>query len=221
MIGFKFKYEPFWLTSFTNKVYQHNEAKMGDQFVEERSDGRIAVSGTIKVSDKKKMEMFAAQLPHIFCSLSQKTIAYKYMMPDNGVIEFMTSEQETNCINIHIYDDAWADELHRGILFIRNVVKINEISRHDNYSWFIDILHKPDENLKERMNRSGHVTYYMTYDEYINPSTRRTRFLVRNINGRAFHRIYESIGVGYGSNVLVYPLNAVIKVRDGVPDEWV
>lgn len=221
MIGFKFKYEPTWLTPFTNKVFQLSDASMGDQYVEERTDGRISVSGAIKCADHDKLESFAAHLPHIFCVPENGIMAYKYMMPDNGTIEFITSVQETNCVNIHIYDDAWAAELHRGTLFIRDILKINEISRHDNYSWYIDIMHKPDENLKKRMERSTLVTYYMTYDEYINPTTRRTRFIVRNTYFKSFHRIYESIGVGYGSNVLIYPLQAVIKVHDGVPDEWV
>lgn len=221
MLGFTFKYEPFWLTPFTNKMYQLPNAKMGDQSFEEVKGGRVAVSGTIKSKDVDTLTKFAEQLPHIVCVINQDVLVYKYMIPDNGMIEFMSSVQETNCINIHIYDEAWAEESHRGTLFIRNIWKINDISRHDNYNWFVDIEHAPMDDLRGRLDHCGYVDYIFSLNEYINPQTYRSRFLVNNSATKAFQRIYESTGVGYGLNIFVCPVKTIKKIFDGVPEEWV
>lgn len=221
MIGFKFKYEPFWLTAYTNNLYQLTDAKMGDQFIEDVKGGHYAVSGTITCDDTTRLTKFAENLPHMVCIVDGNVMTYKYMIPGNGVIEFMTSVQETNCINIHMWDNAWASEPHRYTLFIQHVNEIHDISRQDNYNWFVDIEHKPMEDIRRRLDDCGYVPYIFTLNEYVNPTSRRSKFLVNNKVGKPMQRIYESTGMGFGLNLMVYPISGVKKLFDGVPEEWV
>lgn len=215
MINQPFKDDHWLMENMSCKMYSiPNAQAIMPQAVSVARNGVMVVSGLIMCDNREHLIKFAEQTPHIYCRVEGTMLAYTYSQPDNGVIEFVISPQEVNCVNFRICDFLWMMNPKRNYLYISDVVNILEMSRWDSYNWLVGLTYIPQENIDSKLRECQYISKIFEVGAYVNPQEESTQFLVCNKATMAFQRMYEPIGAGFGRNFMIYPLHEIIKIYD-------
>lgn len=210
--------ELIWLPPNYHEVYQlTNAVSIHPQSYTLRSNGQVTVRGMFTCRNRNAADLFMERTPYIRMWRDEDfptIINFDYRHPANGTIEMIESAQETNCVTFHMYDQEWMSrEMFYG-LYVKNTQNV-VTERLNDYDWLLKFDHDIDFALMEKLANCVYVKETRCANVYVTPTTSHTEIVVANSATTPMQRTYMSIGVCEGQNLLIHPINSIIR-----PEKW-